>query len=121
MKYNHPQLIDMLRIQREAVLLIDENGHPHPNLSPRHVANLITDGNYWGYGKNGVVERVRPAGLDLEPFLTRPAVRQVMNAFPRLPVVHSNPQAPGGMKWVRQIHNTRTGSTGAQRTLHFRP
>ncbi|WP_321473016.1 hypothetical protein [uncultured Paludibaculum sp.] len=127
MRLQGSQLTEILRNQGPAVTMIDEDGRPHSNLSPRHVADLIDGGDYWGFGKHGVIERVRPAGLKLSPFATnrtfephgRKFISSAMGGFPQLPVVQKNPQARGAAKWAPQPANARTGSFGTQRTLHF--
>lgn len=121
MKYSGPQLIEILTRQPETVCLTDSDGRTHANLSPRYVAGLIGAGDWTGYGKHGYIERVRPAGLHLEPFATKHDVKRTMASFPRTKPVEKNRQAPGGKVWAPQPANSRTGSFGVQTTLFFRP
>ncbi len=118
MKYRGQQLEEILRTQGPAVTFTDGDGRPHCNMSPRFVADLIEVGDWCGYGKHGVIERVRPAGLSCEQFASKPEIRRTMKSFPRLPVVQKNSQS-GRTTWAAQPVNARAGSFGIQRTLHF--
>jgi len=121
MKAEGHKLQAILRRQAQTVRIIDENGRERCGISARYAADFILDKPYIGFGKNGVVEFLKPADFDRPPpFATRWDVRNLLAQYPRRPPVQLNHQQPGAKTWVQQPTRAKTGVGGQTTTIHFK-
>jgi hypothetical protein len=121
MKAEGQLLQSILRRQIDAVRIVDESGRERHGISAQYAADLILDKPYIGYGKNGVIERLKHRGADRPPpFATRWDLRNMMAQYPKRPPVQLNHQLPGAKTWVQQPTRSKTGVGGQTTTIHFK-
>lgn len=105
----------------DTVRLIDDEGRERRGISARYAADFIMEEEYTGFGKNGVIDFVKPAGMDgKQPFATTWEIRQLMTEYPEKPLVHGNHRERGAKTWIEQPVRAKTGRGGFARTIHFR-
>lgn len=120
MKLTGEKLRAVLLTQVESVTLVDPCGNERRGISPRYAADSITGGEFIGYARAGVVEKVVAAKAPRRgPFATSRDVAAMMAGFPRLPRVTRNPQNPGAGHWIQQPAHAQTGQIGKITTIHF--
>jgi hypothetical protein len=74
--------------------------------------------HYMGFGKNGVVEFLKPAAMDgAQPFATKWDIRQLMTEYPRKPPVQRNHSERGAKTWIPQPVRAKTGRRGSTITI----
>jgi hypothetical protein len=121
MKTEGQQLQSILRRQHDAVCIVDESGRECRGISAIYAADLILDEPFIGYGRNGVIERLKHLGADKPPpFATRWDVRNLMSQYPKRPPAQLNHQRPGAKTWVQQPTRSKTGVGGQTNTIHFK-
>ena len=97
---------------------MDEDGHERRGISARYSADYISKKHYIGFGKNGVIEFLKPAGIDRsQPFATTWHVRQLMTEYPKAPQVQNNYRERGSKTWVQQPVRAKTGRTGSTSSI----
>ena len=73
---------------------------------------------YIGFGKNGIIEFLKPAGMDgAQPFVTTWDIRQLMTDYPSQPPVQRNHRERASKTWIQQPVNGKTGRTGSITTI----
>src|SRR4051794_12571980 len=120
MKVTGERLIELLESQRETVELVDPAGTTRRGISSRFAATEIAGGEFVGYGRGGLVERVVSTQAPRRgPFATRQDLAVIGGDFPRLPHVQKNTQARGAKEWAPQPAFAATGQRGQFRTLYL--
>ena len=118
MKVEGHKLQSILRRQVGTVRLVDDEGRERCGISARYAAEFIMEKAYIGFGKNGVIEFLKPAGKDgTQPFATTWDVRQLMTDYPSRPPVQRNHRELGSKTWIQQPVNGKTGRTGSITTV----
>jgi hypothetical protein len=118
MKAEGQKLQSILRRQVDTVRLVDDDGRERCGISARYAADFILEKEYIGFGKNGAIEFLKPAGMDgKQPFATTWDVRQLMADYPSQPPVQRNYRARGSKTWVQQPVNAKTGRAGSITTI----
>ena len=110
MKFEDERLQTILRRQVESVRLIDGDGQERRGISAPYAADYISERGYIGFGRNGVIEFLKPADMGVAgPFASKRDIRQVMAAYPKKPLVHGNYRERGAKTWVQQPVRAKTG------------
>jgi hypothetical protein len=118
MKAEGQKLQSILRRQVDTVRLVDDDGRERCGISARYAADFIMEKSYIGFGKNGVIEFLKPVGMEgRQPFATTWDVRQLMKDYPSQPPVQRNYRERGSKTWVEQPVNARTGRAGSINTI----
>lgn len=118
MKVEGQKLQCILRRQVDTVRLVDDEGRERCGISARYAADFIMEKAYIGFGKNGVIEFLKPAGMDgQQPFATTWDIRQLMTEHPSQPPVQRNYRQRGSKTWIEQPVNARTGRAGSINTI----
>jgi hypothetical protein len=111
----------ILRRQVNTVRLVDDDGRERCGISARYAADFIMEKPYIGFGKNRVIEFLKPAGMDgAQPFATTWDIRQLMTEYPKKPLVQSNHRERGAKTWIQQPVKAKAGTTGQTATIHFK-
>jgi hypothetical protein len=112
------KLQSMLRQQVESVRIVGDDGRERRGISARFAADFIMEKSYIGFGKNGVIEFLRPTDLDSsQPFATNWDIRQLMTEYPKKPPVQNNHRERGSKTWVQQPVRAKTGHGGVVTTI----
>lgn len=97
----------------DTVRLFDDEGRERCGISARYAADFIMEKEYIGFGKNGVIEFLKPARTDgKQQFATTWDIRQLMTEYPSQPPVQRNYRERGSKTWIEQPVNARTGRVG---------
>ncbi len=119
MKWNGHKLQLILRQQVNTVIFVNLDGRELLGISASYAADLIKGEQYTGFGRNGVVERLKPTTLRTASAIGWD-IRQLMSEYPKRPTVHGNYRDPGAKTWVQQPTKAKTGATGQTKTIHFK-
>jgi hypothetical protein len=120
MKFTGDRLGAVLEGQIQTVTLVDSAGVERHGISPRFAAAQIGIGEFVGYGRNGMVERIVSTRAPRRgPFVTGRDLAVIASAFPRLPKVQRNAQDPGAKEWAAQPTFAGSGQAGKVSTVHF--
>lgn len=121
MKLTGNKLEKVLRAQEgEPVTVVFMDGSTRAGISARYAATLVAGGDFIGYSRNGIVEKmVDVVAPRRGPFATKCDLAAVAAAYPRLPHASKNPQS-GRLEWAEQPLFARTGQTAQVATIHFR-
>ena len=118
MKVEGQKLQTILRRQANAVRLVGDDGRERCGISARYAADFIMEKAYIGFGKNGVIQFLKPAAMDgTQPFATSWDIRQLMTEYPKKPPVQRNHRELGSKTWIQQPVNGKTGRTGSITTI----
>jgi hypothetical protein len=118
MKFEAQKLQSVLRRQVESVRLIDDDGQERRGISARYAADYISEKTYIGFGRNGVIEFLKPAGMGAaQPFASKWDIRQLMTEYPKEPLVHSNHRERGSKTWIQQPVRAKTGRSGSTTSI----
>jgi hypothetical protein len=117
-KFEHQKLQTILRRQVESVRLVDDDGHERCGISACFAADYIWEKHYIGFGRNGVIEFLKPAGSGrARPYATKWDIQQLMTEYPKQPLVRCNHQERGAKTWVQQPVRARTGHSGSTTSI----
>jgi hypothetical protein len=112
------KLQTVLRRQVESVRLVDDDGRERRGISARYAADFILEKEYIGFGKNGVIEFLRPVTMNsTQPFATAWDIRKLMTEYPKEPLVHGNYREPGAKTWIQQPVRAKTGRSGSTTSI----
>ncbi len=94
--------------------MVDVDGRERRGISARYAADFILDKPYIGFGRNGIVEYLKPAAMDgRQPFATAWDIRKLMTEYPKEPLVHCNHREHGAKTWIPQPVRAKTGLPGS--------
>ena len=98
--------------------MIDDSGRERHGISARYAADYISEKTYIGFGRNGIIEFLKPAGMGAAgPFASKWDIRQLMTEYPKKSLVHGNHRERGAKIWIQQPVRAKTGRSGSTTSI----